>query len=216
MTSRHIRNQARGNGREQIIEAVLQVIGDHGVEGLTHRRIAGAAGVTIGTITHHFKSLEELLSVAMETLIERDLQELRRQYDAMPAAVDIADVMTSMVISLATAPNNTSILAMELYTAGLRREHLRILAIRWEHRLQEFLERRIGKLSALAVAAAGTGLVQRALITQVPLNKAIVRAVISRALGEETSQVDANRTSRPNPIAAGKPAAVRASKARKT
>ena len=43
-----------GAGRQALIEATVQVIGDHGWAGLTNRRVAEVAGVNNTLITHHF------------------------------------------------------------------------------------------------------------------------------------------------------------------
>ena len=54
----------RGSARNSILRAAIDVIAGHGLDALTHRRVAEAAGVSPGSITHHFASREELVREA--------------------------------------------------------------------------------------------------------------------------------------------------------
>ncbi len=47
--------------RQNIITAVLRIIGQDGVAALTNRRIAQEAGVSLGSVTYHFATQHDLL-----------------------------------------------------------------------------------------------------------------------------------------------------------
>jgi DNA-binding transcriptional regulator YbjK len=67
------KRQARGEERRQVLlEATLDIIEQEGLEGVTHRRVADAAGVPLAATTYYFSSKEDLMQAAMETLIERE------------------------------------------------------------------------------------------------------------------------------------------------
>lgn len=51
--------------RLRIIEAVLRIIGEDGVAGVTNRRIAGEAGVSLGSVTYHFATQQDLLKASL-------------------------------------------------------------------------------------------------------------------------------------------------------
>jgi TetR/AcrR family transcriptional repressor of bet genes len=51
--------------RRELVEAIWDVIANEGIEGLTMRRVASAAGCTTGRISHYFSGREELLSSAL-------------------------------------------------------------------------------------------------------------------------------------------------------
>jgi TetR/AcrR family transcriptional repressor of bet genes len=51
--------------RRELVEASWNVIANDGIESLTMRRVASAAGCTTGRISHYFSSREELLSSAL-------------------------------------------------------------------------------------------------------------------------------------------------------
>ena len=47
--------------RERILRATVELIGREGVSAVTNRRVAGAAGVALGSLTYHFPSQVDLL-----------------------------------------------------------------------------------------------------------------------------------------------------------
>jgi AcrR family transcriptional regulator len=58
------RRTIRGHARRAILGATLEIIASHGIDAVTHRRVAERAGVSPGSTTHHFASREELLREA--------------------------------------------------------------------------------------------------------------------------------------------------------
>jgi AcrR family transcriptional regulator len=65
--------------RGRIIEAVVQVVSEHGIPEATTSRIAEAAGVGPGTLYRYFASREEMLTAALEAVYE---QIMRPWYEA--------------------------------------------------------------------------------------------------------------------------------------
>jgi len=57
-----------------ILEATLRIIASEGADAVTHRRVAQAAGVPLGSITYYFKSREDLMREAFRQYL-RDLME---------------------------------------------------------------------------------------------------------------------------------------------
>ncbi len=49
----------------KVAEAAASVIEERGVGGLTHRAVAARAGVTTGAVTHHFRTVEDLVAGAI-------------------------------------------------------------------------------------------------------------------------------------------------------
>ncbi|WP_346660212.1 TetR family transcriptional regulator [Amycolatopsis sp. QT-25] len=70
------------NTRETILHAALEVVGEQGVGGLTNRRIATAAEVSLGTLTYHFPSQTALLREAMLLFAEEETTKLTGFVDA--------------------------------------------------------------------------------------------------------------------------------------
>jgi AcrR family transcriptional regulator len=63
------------------VDTTLDVIAEHGVTATTHRAIARAADVPLGSLTYHFASLTELLAAAftqhVDTVAERFDERMR-------------------------------------------------------------------------------------------------------------------------------------------
>jgi AcrR family transcriptional regulator len=55
--------------RAEIVRALWQVIAAHGIEGVSLRVVAQAAGVSIGRIQHYFRSREALVLAGLELLV---------------------------------------------------------------------------------------------------------------------------------------------------
>ena len=63
--------------RDELITATLACLSRFGHEGVSVRRISAAAGVSMGLITHHFRSIDALLAAAYKSLAERLLSQSR-------------------------------------------------------------------------------------------------------------------------------------------
>ena len=61
VTWRFLATVATSETRERILRATVELIGQEGVPALTNRRVAGAAGVALGSLTYHFPSQVDLL-----------------------------------------------------------------------------------------------------------------------------------------------------------
>ena len=74
-----------GDGRDALLAAVIDVVGQKGLRGVTYRAVAARAGVNHTLVTHHFGSIEGLLAATMEWAVQRSMRTRR------PAAARIAD-----------------------------------------------------------------------------------------------------------------------------
>lgn len=74
-------SQARTDRRTEIADAALRVLGREGHAGLTARKVAAEAGLSLGHITYHFSGMDEVLAEAYRLLSAR----LRAASDAAVA-----------------------------------------------------------------------------------------------------------------------------------
>ncbi|KAF0848492.1 TetR/AcrR family transcriptional regulator [Nocardia caishijiensis] len=58
-----------GSTREQIIAAVVRIMGADGAAAVTNRRIAAEAGVSLGTLTYHFATQRDLVQAGMAAFV---------------------------------------------------------------------------------------------------------------------------------------------------
>jgi len=165
--------------RERVIAGALTVLADYGVEGLTHRRVAEAAGVPLAATTYYFATREELLGAAMEDAADRDIAALRERFVGVASPADAARAMTSYVLDTAQDRTGTVITA-ELATAALRRPALRAIAERWDTAWIDCLSPVVGTLAALALSTLTPGLFQRALSGS---DATEITAIVDQVLG---------------------------------
>ncbi len=74
--AKYVRRHLRKSGterRQEILEATLEIISEHGLEGATVSRIASAVGLTPGALYRHFPSRAALISEANKLANERAL-----------------------------------------------------------------------------------------------------------------------------------------------
>jgi AcrR family transcriptional regulator len=67
---RHVR-KSQAERRQEILDATLEIISEHGLEGVTVTRIARAVGVTPGALYRHFDSRAALVSEAHKVANQR-------------------------------------------------------------------------------------------------------------------------------------------------
>lgn len=65
----HVERPRRGFARSAILSATIEVIARHGLDAVTHRRVAELAGVSPGSTTHHFATREDLIVEAFRFYI---------------------------------------------------------------------------------------------------------------------------------------------------
>jgi len=68
--------------KEQILEAAQRVAAAETLAGLTIRRVAEAAGLSVGLVLFHFKSKERLLMSLLDRVLEETLAEMESSREA--------------------------------------------------------------------------------------------------------------------------------------
>jgi AcrR family transcriptional regulator len=77
--------QAAGDRREALVDAAIESLKRHGHEGLSVRRIAAEAGVSIGLINHHFPNKDALVAESYRTFSRRISDSFAAAVRAAPA-----------------------------------------------------------------------------------------------------------------------------------
>ncbi|MBV9417295.1 MAG: TetR family transcriptional regulator [Solirubrobacterales bacterium] len=77
-TTTPTRARPRGTARrEALLDAVLRLVAEVGVDAVTHRRVAEVAGLPLASTTYWFESKEHLLIAALERAAGEDIERLR-------------------------------------------------------------------------------------------------------------------------------------------
>jgi TetR/AcrR family transcriptional regulator, regulator of biofilm formation and stress response len=120
---------------DDILETTLELVGSEGLEAVTHRAVARAAGVSLGAISHHFPSREVLLEATLAHAGEREvrrLNELALQLQTRLFDTDAWIGAMSAALARDLERGRTQRLAQyELLLASARKPRLRALARAW-------------------------------------------------------------------------------------
>lgn len=113
--------------RQRIISAVLRIIGDDGVAGVTNRRIAQEAGVSLGSVTYHFATQQDLLRASLLHFVDcetRHFGQLAQQ--SQGECADLGHVVELVREVANTVPQDSERIApYELYLHAGRDPELR-------------------------------------------------------------------------------------------
>jgi AcrR family transcriptional regulator len=119
----------------QILSATLAITGERGLEAVTHRAVASRAGVSLGAISHHFPTREDLLRGALRHAATDEVARLERLALTLQArAFELDEWVHAMASALGTDldRNPTRHLAQyELLLACARDPELRELSRAW-------------------------------------------------------------------------------------
>ncbi|MFB9324040.1 TetR/AcrR family transcriptional regulator [Cryptosporangium minutisporangium] len=168
--------------RDRLIDAALTVIAERGVAGTTHREIARAADVPLGSMTYHFASLDEILAEAFT----RHAEAIAAVFDQrLTAAFDRAaaiDAVITLVTDDLLGPSANLVLTVELYVAAARNPALRAVTQAWMQRSRDALEQHFDPTTARELDALIEGLVLHSALSTDPMTPAQIRHAIERYL----------------------------------
>ncbi|WP_043263825.1 TetR family transcriptional regulator [Streptomyces sp. CT34] len=170
--------------RQRIIDAAIAVVGERGIAGLSHRAVAAAADVPLGSTTYHFATLDELLVAALRQANGWWLADFARWVEGIDPAVPLADEVARLVEGALAGDRSRVELEYELYLAALRHEAVRPIAAECLDEMVALLGRRIGDpATARAVVAFADGLLLQHLLTGQPFERALVQDGLAGVLG---------------------------------
>jgi len=167
---------------DRIVDAALDVIAEHGVPNTTHRLIAAAADVPLGSLTYHFSSLEELRARAFTRHAERMAVAYEAHFRDVRSVDDVVEAVTDLVHGDAGADPRDWAIAYELYLAALRDPALRSVTESWMRRSRGVLERFVDATTARGVDALIEGLVMHKILSTDPAPRAQTREIVARAV----------------------------------
>ena len=123
--------------REALLEAVLQIVAEAGVDAVTHRRVAEVAELPLASTTYWFSSKDDLLTAALELAAERDIARLaasaseRGDDDATDPVEAIVSLLLDPVEEGLRTSRGSLIATYTLLLEAARRPALREITARW-------------------------------------------------------------------------------------
>jgi DNA-binding transcriptional regulator YbjK len=166
--------------RERILDAAVAVIGEHGVAGTTHRLIAAAADVPLGSLTYHFTGLDDLRAQAFRRLSERLSAVYESHFVGVRTDAELIEAVTDLVHGAVGADSGEWAVTYELYLAALRDPALRAVTESWMRTSRAVLERFVDPDTARGVDALIEGLVMHRMLSTAPPARAFTREAVRR------------------------------------
>jgi len=165
----------------RIAAAAVEVVSKWGIEGLTHRRVAAAAAVPLGSMTYHFSSLEDLLAVAIELAASRNREFWQQWSKTLPACADLPEELTTLLVEVfSTKARHRSIVQLELYLAAMRRPALRAASVAWGKVVFQALCHHTDAGTARALSLMLEGLANESLVAARPPSREQCLAMFHR------------------------------------
>jgi TetR/AcrR family transcriptional regulator, regulator of biofilm formation and stress response len=168
--------------KERILDAAIAVLAAHGVAGATHRLIAAAADVPLGSLTYHFASLEDLRAQAFTRLSERVTASYAAHFTEVSTTEELVAAVVDLVHGAVGADADEWAVTYELYLAALRDPELRRVTERWMRASRAVLERFVDPDTARALDALIEGLVMHRMLSTAPGTREQTREAVTRML----------------------------------
>ncbi|WP_238007300.1 TetR family transcriptional regulator [Dactylosporangium sp. AC04546] len=170
--------------KDRIVDAAIEVIAEHGVAGTTHRLIAAAADVPLGSLTYHFTSLDDLRAQAFRKHAQLMSAVYAAHFDGVATREEFVEAVTDLIHGDAGADTHDWAIAYELYLAALREPSLRDVTEHWMRTSRSVLERFVDPTTARGVDALIEGLVMHKTLSTSPVPREQIRAIVARTIGE--------------------------------
>ncbi|MEU1340182.1 TetR/AcrR family transcriptional regulator [Streptomyces sp. NPDC090075] len=194
----YARGQAR---RERLLDATAELIASRGLEGVTHRAVAAAAGLPASTTSYFFASMDELIGAAVTRIADGVLEATRDLVADAPTADGAAPApdYVDQLIDVLIASKETLIRAQfEAYLATSRRPELVEPVQRIVQALEDAAESMFVALGAPDARLAGRELVAmvdgfalQRLAHPRPDDRAVLRDALRRLIAAHLDEASA-------------------------
>ena len=166
--------------RARIIQSALDAIAEHGVAGTTHRRVATAADVPLGSMTYHFASLDELLMEAFTLLADTVSARFTERLSAAETPDEACEAVVDLVMGEGWATPRNMLLSYELYAYAARNLALRRVMLDWMGKSRAALERHFPTDTARALDAMIEGLVIHRSVDPQPMERSHILTIVRK------------------------------------
>jgi len=166
--------------RARIIAATLEMLAEHGVSQVTHRKIAEAAGVPLGSMTYYFTGIDALICEAFtqfaEQMSDYFSQHLQQAENRQQAQEAVADIICGACIA---TPYQMQVMH-QLYASAHCYPELKTIMQAWMKRSQQSLERFFDPFTARALDAFIEGMALHYMTDSHPPSRQQILEMIGR------------------------------------
>jgi len=172
--------------RERIVEACLDVVAEVGVAGTTHRRVAAAADVPLGSMTYHFDGIDELLREAFTLFADRIAAQMEHRLRSASTGEEVQAAVVAVILHDVVGTHSDLVLTHELYTLAARRPEYRTITQAWMARSRAALELHLDPSTARMLDALIEGLTIHRALDPEPPDEAFVTEAVRRVCEHST------------------------------
>lgn len=173
--------------KQRIIDACLDVIAERGVTGTSHRVVAAAAHVPLGSMTYYFDGMADLLHQAFEQFAQQAIDQFGRRIDGASTASQACEAIAVHIEGDLLRTQRDLNLNLELYTLAARDPAYRDIGERWMAASRAQYERFFDHETAVLLDAMVEGLTLHRALGNVARDPAIIREGIRRIVARETA-----------------------------
>lgn len=170
------------NRRARLVQVTLDVIAEYGVAGTTHRRVAAAADVSLGSMSYHFDGMDELLTEAFTLLADTVAAQFAKRLGVANTTEEACEAVVDLVVGEGWATPRNMLLTYELYALAARNPPIRRVMQDWMGKSRSALEKHFTPEAAKALDALIEGLSIHRSVDPQPAHRAEIRAIVNRLL----------------------------------
>jgi TetR/AcrR family transcriptional regulator, regulator of biofilm formation and stress response len=165
--------------KQRILDAALTVIEERGVHATTHRRIAEAAGVPLGSLTYYFDGLEDILEQAFQHLSDTMSRHYRAVLAAAPDPAAACVAVTDLICGGEYASPRALTLIYEMNAYAGHHPPVAEIAATWLARSHASLGLHFAEPACRAMDALIEGWPMHQAMERAPLDREMVLATVT-------------------------------------
>jgi DNA-binding transcriptional regulator YbjK len=135
----------------------LTVAIEFGVKGVTHRRVAAAAGVALGSASYHYEHIDELMLEAFTWWVDEQTSLFAADFDTAETDDDVVTAVVNL-LSVIHGSESARILLFEIYAQSVRDPAYHKLVEQWSSQARARLERLFSARTAQQIEAVWEGI----------------------------------------------------------
>ncbi|WP_028280818.1 TetR family transcriptional regulator [Arthrobacter sp. H5] len=166
--------------KERLIDVTLDMIAEHGVAGTTHRKVAAAADVPLGSMTYHFTGIDELFTAAFTKLADTTADGFEEALGSANRPEEATEAVVGLITGELLGSRRNVLLTYELYALAARNPALRQITDSWMARSRTALARHFDPPTTVMLDALIEGLAIHRTLALNPMPNSVVRDAVTR------------------------------------
>ncbi len=169
--------------RARILQATLEMLVEYGISHITHRKIAQAAEVSLGSMTYYFKGIDALICEAFRQFTEQVSAQFRLNLQQATTREEACEVIADMICGgTLIAPYNMQVM-FQLYACANYHPELKKILQEWMICSQQSLGLFFDPLTAKGINAYIEGMTLHYVTDEQPLIRDEVLMFVKRMTG---------------------------------